>query len=587
MARFATSLAAAVIGIAATQALAQNGYEPVTRDVLMNPPPGDWLMINRTYDEQRYSPLDQINRGNVANLRMAWSRGLSAGTIESTPIVSQGVMYLIAPGPGVLAVNATNGDTLWEYFRDMPKDLGKFVRNAQGARGKSLAIYDDMIFYEAPDGFLVALDARTGKVRWETKVHDYKDVTEHTSGPLVAEGKVITGRMCEKRVGCFLSAHDARTGKELWKFYFTAAQGEPGGDTWGTMPDDQRVAAAWGLPGSYDPERKLIYWAIANPKPYTRVRRHGSADAVSRSAPANLYSNSTIAVDIETGKLTWYYQHLPGDDWDLDHVHERTLVRTAVNPDPKEVKWINPNVKRGEQRDIVVSVGEAGGIWALDRGNGQFLWAHPFPLDVKDFHLSNIDVETGRTHINWDKVFKKDGDRSLVCFHNTRSYWSTAYSPKTNSLYVPYHDSCLDMTANEKNKQGWGPRRAVLRPGADPQKYLQIAKVNLTTGKIDNIYSQPQPGNGSILATAGDLLFWGDMNRRLRAFDAESGKVLWEIVLGGMIQTSTITYSVNGKQYVAVFTGDGQSGTAGPIALAKLKAVRGHNAIYVFALPDR
>ena len=172
MARFSTSLAAAVIGIAASQALAQNGFEPVTRDVLMNPPPGDWLMINRTYDEQRFSPLDQINRGNVSNLRMAWSRGLSAGTIESTPIVSQGVMYLIAPGPGVIAVNATNGDTIWEYFRQMPKDLGQFVRNAQGARGKALAIYDDMIFYEAPDGFLVALDARTGKVRWETKVHD-------------------------------------------------------------------------------------------------------------------------------------------------------------------------------------------------------------------------------------------------------------------------------------------------------------------------------------------------------------------------------------------------------------------------------
>jgi alcohol dehydrogenase (cytochrome c) len=589
MGRFSTSIAAAIIGIAASQAFAQgNGFEPVTRDVLMNPPPGDWLMINRTYDEQRFSPLDQINRGNVASLRMAWSRGLAAGTVESTPIVSQGVMYLIAPGPGVLAINATNGDTIWEYFRTTPKDLGQFVRNAQGARGKALAIFEDLIFYEAPDGYLVALDARTGKVRWETKVQDYKDKTEHTSAPIVAEGKVITGRTCDKRVGCFLAAHDAKTGKELWKFYFTAAPGEPGGDSWGNAPIEMRVASSWGLPGSYDPERKLLYWAVSNPKPYTRMRRHGgNADGTSRSAPADLYSNSTIAIDVETGKLSWYYQHLPGDDWDLDHIHERTLVRTTVNPDPASVKWINPKVKRGEQRDIVVAVGEAGGIWALDRSNGQFLWAHPFPLDVKDFHLSGIDVETGRTHINWDKVFKKDGDRSLVCFHNVRSYWSTAYSPKTNSLYVPYHDSCLDMTANEKNKQGWGPRSAVLRPGADPKKYLQIAKINLSTGKMENIYSQPEPGNGSILATAGDVLFWGDMNRRFRAFDAVTGKVLWEIVLGGMIQTSTITYSVNGKQYVAVFTGDGQSGTAGPLRLAKMKGVRGHNAIYVFALPER
>jgi len=294
-----------------------------------------------------------------------------------------------------------------------------------------------------------------------------------------------------------------------------------------------------------------------------------------------------LALDIETGQLKWYYQYLPGDDWDLDHIHERTLLRTAVNPDPSAVKWINPNIARGQERDVVVEVGEAGGIWALDRTNGQFLWATPFPLDVPEFHISNIDVDTGRAHINWNSVMKKDKDRILVCFHNTRGYWSTAYHPGKNALYIPYHDACLDMTANSANPQGWGPRRAVMRPGSDPKTFSSIAKVDLSTGRITRIHTQPAPGNGSALVTAGDLLFWGDLNRRFRAFDADSGKILWETVLGGAIQMSTITYAVNGRQYVAVMTGDGQSATANPLRLARTKTVRGHNEIYVFALPEK
>ena len=251
------------------------------------------------------------------------------------------------------------------------------------------------------------------------------------------------------------------------------------------------------------------------------------------------------------------------------------------------MKWINPNIARGQERDVVVEVGEAGGIWALDRANGQFLWATPFPLDVPEFHISGIDVDTGRTHINWNSVMKKDKDRILVCFHNTRGYWSTAYHPGKNALYIPYHDACLDMTANSANPQGWGPRRAVMRPGSDPKTFSSIAKVDLATGRIERIHTQPAPGNGSALVTAGDLLFWGDLNRRFRAFDADSGKILWETVVGGAIQMSTITYAVNGRQYVAVMTGDGQSATANPLQLSRIKTVRGHNEIYVFALPEK
>ena len=335
MIRASSCIAAAMLCAFATLAAAQtNGFEPVTRDQLANPPPGDWLMINRTYDEQRFSPLDQINKGNAGQLQMAWSRGLPTGTKETTPIVHQGVMYTVNPGGGVIAINATNGDLIWEYERQYPKEMADFVGGPERARSKGLAIYEDMIYFLAPDGVIVALDAKTGKERWVNVVQNFKELAQATSAPIVVDGKVITNRTCETRADCFLSAHDAKTGKELWKFYNTPAAGEPGGDSWGNVPTEKRIASAWGLPGSYDPERKLLYWGISNPKPWTRWKRHGDINAVPREAPSELYSNSTVALDIETGKLNWYYQHLPGDDWDLDHIHERTLVRTTINPDP-------------------------------------------------------------------------------------------------------------------------------------------------------------------------------------------------------------------------------------------------------------
>ena len=167
---------------------------------------------------------------------------------------------------------------------------------------------------------------------------------------------MLTGRACApRREDCYVSAHDAKTGKELWRFYTAAASNEPGGETWGGAPDATRAASTWALPGGYDPVRRLVYWGVANPTPNTRANRHGgNSNAIPTESPADLYSNSTIALDPDTGKLRWYYQHLPGDDWDEDYANERTLLRTAFNPDPKFVKWINPDVKRGEQRDVAV-----------------------------------------------------------------------------------------------------------------------------------------------------------------------------------------------------------------------------------------
>ena len=580
--------AAAILGILAAAPFAPLLFSqvpqfiPVTESVLTNPDPADWLMINRTFDQHRFSPLNQINKSNVGQLRMAWTRGLPAGTQETTPTVYRGIIYMYVPGASVQAIDGTNGDLIWEYQRDYPKSV-----NPQAARNKNLGIYEDMIYFAAPDGVLVALDAKTGAVRWETKVDNGGQTA---GGMLVADGKVITSRTCEmaKRENCFIAAHDAKTGKEVWKFYSTAAPGEPGGDTWADMPVEQRAAGPWGLPGSYDPKRKLIYWGIANPNPYTRLTRHGRHDAVSFTAPANLYSNSTVALDINTGKLAWYYQELPGDDWDADHNQERILVRARVNPDPRHVKWIASALPRNQERDLVVTVGEGGGMFVVDQESGKFLWANPFPYDDPNINMNHIDPESGRTRVNPDKLFKKDGDKILGCYHNTRGLWSIAYSPKNNSLYVPFQDQCLTMTANLTAKAGWGPRNGVMRPGIDPEKFMNLAKIDLSTGEMRVLYSQPQPGNGSALTTAGDLVFWGDLNRRFRAFDADTGKVLWESVVGGMVMTSTITYSVNGKQYVLINTGEGQSVTAGPLNLTKAampKAIRGHNSVVAFALP--
>ncbi|MBL8552499.1 MAG: PQQ-binding-like beta-propeller repeat protein [Hyphomonadaceae bacterium] len=552
----------------------------MTDAVLANPDPADWLMVSRTFDQQRFSPLDQINGANVAQLHLAWSRGLPPGVQESTPIVYRGVMYLYAPGGSIQALDATNGDLLWRYDRTYPASVVRLE-----ARPKNLGIYEDMIYFAAPDGFLVALDARTGEVRWEVKVDEGG---QRAGGMLVADGKIITNRTCDVnvRAGCFIAANDARTGRLVWKVYTTAAPGEPGGDTWAGMPVEQRVASPWGQPGSYDPARRLTFWGVANPNPYTRMMRHGAADRVSDFAPADLYSNSTLALDVRTGRLRWYYQELPGDDWDADHNHERVLVRTRVTPDPRHVKWISPNLPRGE-RDIVLTTAEGGGMWALDRASGRFLWARPFPFDDPNLNMNHIDVRTGRTRVNPEKLFRKDGDHVISCYHNTRTMAQTSYNPRNNALYVPFQDQCLSMTADVDSPTGFGPRFPIMRPGADPAKFMNIARIDAATGEMRIIFSQPYGATGSLLTTAGGLVFFGDMNRRLRALDAETGEVLWQSIVGGMVMLSTISYAVDGRQYVMVFTGTGVSMTRNILSITgdAMPPPAQDSAVYVFALP--
>ncbi len=561
---------------------------PVTDEMLLNPDPADWLMLSRTYDNQRFSPLKEINQQNVGQLRMAWSRGIGPGTQETTPLVHDGIMYVANPKGIVQALDATNGDLIWEYKRTMPDDVEDYIGIE---RTRNLALRGDKLFYASPEGFMVALGLQDGELHWETQAHDYKLATEYTSGPSVAGDKVITGRNCDAgpdgRKNCFIAAHDATTGKEVWRFNVAAGDGEPGSDTWGSKSDSSRTCSPWGNPSSYDPVRNLVYWGVANPSPHTRYVRHdGKPFDVPLTTPSELYCNSTLALDADTGKLAWYYQHIPADDWDSDWTQERVLFTSKFDPDPKAVKWFNPTVKRGEQRDMVATVGEPGGLWVMDRGTGEFLWGIPFPsTDTPLFHIAEVDGTTGKTTIARSSVLTEDKQQHTLCFSNVKGYYPMAYHPGENALYIPYHEECFIRTGAFGTENGHN-RKSIIREGVDPNAWTGIAKVNMETGKLEKFHAQRYPTNGAVLATAGDLIFWGDMNRRFYAFDSKSGKILWESIVGGIVQNSTITYAVNGKQYVAVLTGDGVAHTGGKLAhVPELKTARGHNAVYVFALP--
>jgi len=559
-------------------------YRPVTREMLLNPNPEDWLMYSRTYDAQRYSPLDEIDRDNVGQLSLAWSLGLPEGITETIPTVYAGVMYLTMPDGSVAALDATTGDLIWRHVPE--------VEGRGAGRSKTMSIYEDMIYFGASDGSVIAIDAVNGQERWRSEATG-RDIT---SGTIVIEGKVLAGGTCRERASCFISAHDALTGELAWKFFTAQAPTEmPGYDTWASVPLEERTASTWGLPGGYDAETGMIYWSVANPSPYTRYERHGgNPGAVSYSAPANLYSNSTLAIDPDSGALNWYYQHLPGDDWDEDMNQERIIFRTPVNPDPAHVKWINPEVS-GQERDVIVNVGEGGGLWVLDKHTGEFLWAMPFPEDTENFLIEDIDVSTGATMINRDLILDEPGAHRIICYFNTRSYWPGSYNPQRNAMYVPYIKNCLNMTsampATESLPAMPQSRIGISAPGVPPEELNGMAKINMETGEITYWVTGPVPTTSSVLTTGGDLLFWGDINRRFRAQDLDSGEVLWETILNAPVSTSNITYAVDGKQYVAVITGNNLShpglntGSMGPI---KLNLDNGNgNSVYVFALPDQ
>ena len=575
----ACAVALLVLGIAAPAAHGQSSadFVPVTDAMLQKPAPADWLMWRRTLDGWGYSPLDRIDRDNVGDLRMVWSRGMGPGSQQATPLAYGGVLYVPNPRDVIQAIDAATGDLLWEYRRDLPDDT---ATQGLATTNRNLAIYEDRIIDTSADGYVFAVDAATGRQVWETQILDYDTHPAlQSSGPIVAGGKVISGRSCSSRGGpeaCVIVAHDATTGEELWRRRTIPAPGEPGDETWGDEPYEERKhVGAWMVP-SYDSELNLVYigTSVTSPAPKFML---GGADL------AHLYHNSTLALDADTGDIVWYYQHL-NDHWDLDHPFERLLVDTAVAPDPEAVAWINPRIQRGAVRKVLTGIpGKTGLVYTLDRETGEFLWATP---TVTQNVISDIDGATGAVTENGEVVFSALGQEVLACptLIGGKDWEAGAYSPLTNAMYMPLRNSCARMLATlEGNLRGYALGvRHQLAPGTD--QLGAVHAISAETGRTLWIHEQ-RAATMSLVATGGGLVFGGDVNGRFRALDQETGAVLWEINLGSPVTGFPITYAVDGRQYVAVSTGSAAT-ASGFIGLTRELRPSAGNTFFVFALPD-
>ena len=540
-------------------------FKPVTEAMLRSPAPGDWLNWRRTDNAWGYSPLDQINRQNVSQLQLAWSWAMDdTGANEMTPLVYDGIMYLPNPRGVIQALDAATGDLIWQY---RPAALAA-AAGSDASRGiqRNLAIFGDKIFATTGDAHIIALDARTGKLAWDTKVADSKLGYGYTSGPIVARGKVIAGMSgCSRYKDdvCFISGHDAATGKEVWRTSTIARPGEPGGETWGDLALTFRAGGDAWIPGSYDPETNLVYIGTAQAKPWARVARGTDGDA--------LYTNSTLAIDPDTGKLKWYYQHLPGETQDMDEVFERILVDVGG-------------------RKSVFEMGKLGILWQLDRATGQFIHA----TDLGYQNVVQLNGQTGKvTYLKVPQLgVEVDWCPSTAGF---KSWRAMSYNPQTHAFYIPMNLTCEKGTfsAVEKvvGKGGTGPvARADYKHPESGGNLGEFLSMDSQTGKVLWRQRTASPSNTAALSTAGNVVFGGDWDRHVYAYDATNGKILWQSRLPTSAQGFPITYLAKGKQYVALPTGigGGSWSTLIPSELASeiRRPLNSGNGLFVFALPS-
>ena len=582
------SLAVLALGaLAPLAATAQSeedaGFVPVTDAMLQDPAPGDWLTWRRTLDGWGYSPLDRIDRDNVGELRMVWTRALGAGSQQGTPLAYGGVLYMPNPRDVIQAIDAVTGDLLWEYRRARPDDLDDHVAAGLSEAKRNIAIYGDLIVSTSADDYAYALDAATGRLAWETQILDYTVNPAHqSSGPIVAGGKAVSGRGCMPEGGpeaCVVVAHDALTGEEVWRTRLIPAPGEPGDETWGGVPfEERRHVGAWMVP-SYDPALNLVYVGTSVTSPAPKFLLGGVENQ-------HLYHNSTLALDGDTGEIRWYYQHL-NDHWDLDHPFERLLVDTAVAPDPSSVSWINPRLQPGDVRRVVTGIpGKTGIVYTLDRATGEFLWATP---TITQNVVADIDGATGAVTESAELVFTGRGQQVLACptYNGGKDWEAGAYSPLTNLMYFPLRNTCARMMVVESAETlalelySLAVRNEIA-PGTD--QVGAVHAISAETGATAWRYDQ-RAATTSLVATGGGLVFGGDANGRFRAFDHETGEVLWEINLGSPLTGFPITFAVDGRQYVAVSTGVGGNPLAFLALTPEIRPSFGNN-LFVFALPE-
>jgi alcohol dehydrogenase (cytochrome c) len=560
------------------------GLTPVTEGMLQHPADNDWLVWRGNYQNLAFSPLNKIAAANVQNLGVGWSLTLPVSANEMTPLVHDGVMF-VESGASIQALNGATGEVLWQYTRSLPEAL----RGGQRARMKNLAIYGDRLFAPTADGHVIALEAKTGKVVWDAAIMSRSNGSSQgstygaaeaapfrlTGGPIVAKGKVIIGTSpgINTGGGNYIVALDAATGNEAWRFNTIAKPGEPGGDSWNSAPFEQRYGGGVWTSGSYDPAHNLVYFGTGNTydigTPMVPQLRVGE----SRDA---LYTDSTLALNPDTGKLVWHSQHMKRDVWDLDWVFEQSLLTLPVNGKPTE---------------LVVTGGKTAIFVAMDRATGKFVFA-------RDLGLQNIvtaiDPKTGDVTTN-PALEPEPGKTVLLCpyANGARNWLTTAFDPSTNILYVPLIETCADYS--------WTPRSAAQiagggvdihfcqqpRPDSDG-KFGRIEAINLATGKVLWTHRQRAPLVSSLLATGGGLVFVGALDRFFSAYNSTTGKLLWQTQLNAAPNSSPVTYSVNGEQYVAVVAGaSGPFTSASATLTPEIDIPAGGTTLGVFKLPAR
>jgi len=553
-------------------AVLQN-YQPVTPERLKNPEASDWLMIRRTYDGWGYSPLDQITPDNVAKLRPMWVFSTGEARVhEAAPLVNNGVMFISTPQNQVIAINAKTGDLLWRYRR--PRPAGS---NVPHDTNRGVALLGNLVYFAAGEAVLVALDAKTGKEVWTTEVADNKSGYYISLAPLVAGGKVMVGASGgEYGIRGFVAAFDPQTGKEQWRTYTIPAPGEPGSETWPKGGDQWKTGggSVW-VTGNYDQDTNIAYWGVGNGGPWMGDKRPGD----------NLYTSSTIALDVATGKIKGHFQYDQNESWDWDEVSPPILVDFQ---------------RGGRTVKGLIDVARDGYLWFLDRGDARadgrikFMEGKPF---VYQNVYTKLDPETGRAQV--DPARKPaTGKSAEFCpnLHGGKNWVPIAYSPKTRMIYVPANNNiCQSMSGGEvsyvagRGYTGSQSGPAFAAPGAD--HFGEVQAWNVDTGqKVWTHNYAKSPNWGAMLATGGGLVFTGGTSdRKMHAFDAVNGRLLWEFPTNSGILAPPTTFLVDGKQYLAVHSGwggdsRGMQGTLNRMYPGEFPEVPEGGAVWVFAV---
>ena len=532
-------------------------YRPVTASLLREPPAESWLMFRGNPQAWSHSSLDQINRDNVNDLQLEWVWNMHEGDSQPAPLVHDGIMFLINTSNIIQALDARDGELIWEHAAG-PADQDSM---------RNIALYEDKVIQATTDARLLALDARSGEKLWDVQVADPEKGFANSSGPLIAGDKIILGLAgCARYIeeDCFVSAWDPDTGESLWRFNTIAKAGEPGGDTWGDLEDIFRAGGETWITGSYDPELNLTYWGVAQAKPWAPPSRHMSIH------DAGLYTNATIALDADTGELAWYFQHVPGEALDLDEVYERVLV------------------DRNGQK-LVLSLGKHGILWKNDRETGEFL-GHMETMYQNVF--DEIDADTGAVTYREDIVNAQLDEWIFGCPSSAggKNWHSMSYYEPDGLIIAPLSQTCLDNRAREVELvEGSGGlasnRRFHEMPGTDGM-VGKLAAFNIDT--MEEVWSHEQRASyiTGVLSTAGGLAFAGDLDRYFRAHDAETGEILWQTRLGTAVQGHPLTFSIDGKQYIAVTAANGGTSPrmVPRVVTPELQPPRSGNAVYVFSL---